>query len=212
VDKCIEIPEDWEFKLESGLHWFNIESSPEARKRILRHVALVIEECRRMNLVSQRDREFLIERHVLPSLAALPFVDDIPVRAICIGSGAGFPGVEIKILRPNLQLTLLEATKKKADFLRRVVEDLDLLKMEVIWERAENLHDGNFELALARGVAPMARLQELAAPLLIKGGRLIAWKGSRFSEEMQTVKKAKFEIEKVHEYDPPRILVILRKI
>jgi 16S rRNA (guanine527-N7)-methyltransferase len=212
VDKLLEIPEDWEVRLKSGLRKLAIESSPPIRSKILRHAALVRRECLRMNLVSQRDREFLIERHVLPSLAALPFVDDLPLGAICIGSGAGFPGIDIKIFRPKMELTLLEATKKKADFLRRVVADLRLSGVEVIWNRAESLDRAKFELAFARGVAPMAKLQDLAAPLLEENGKLIAWKGSRFLQEMQALRKPKFEIEKVQEYDPPRILVILRKI
>jgi 16S rRNA (guanine527-N7)-methyltransferase len=212
VNKCLKVPKDWQVKLETGFRRLSIGANSEARSKILLHLGLVKDECRRTNLVSQRDRDFLVERHVMPSLAALPFVDDRPVRAICIGSGAGFPGVEIKIFRPRLQLTLLEATKKKTNFLKCVVKELGLSETKIVWDRAENLHDAGFELAMARGVAPMAKLQELAAPLLIKGGRLIAWKGSRFSEEMQAVRKAKFEIEKVHEYDAPRILVILRKI
>jgi len=173
---------------------------------------MVREESQRVNLVSHGDRDFLIERHVMPSLAALPFVDKAPLRGICIGSGAGFPGAEIKIFRPALRLTLVEATRKKADFLKRVVAELQLEHVEVIWDRAENLASGQFELALARGVAPMARLQEIAAQLLVGGGRLIAWKGSRFPQEMKAVKKPKFELVTVHNYDPPRVLGIFRKI
>ena len=212
MDNPIELSGDWGKRLVSGLKKSGIEAPREMRDRVLLHLALIREECRRINLVSSTDRDFLIERHVLPSLEALAFVEDKPLRAICIGSGAGFPGVEVKIFRPSLEMTLLEATRKKALFLSRVVEELGLNGVSVLWKRAEQMSDESFDVALARGVAPMQKLQGLAAPLLKQGGKLITWKGSRFQEEMKAVRTLKFRVDTIHPYDPPRILVILRKL
>lgn len=212
MDKWVEIPKSWGLRLHSGLREIGVESDSALIDQILRHIWAVREESQRINLVSHGDQDFLIERHVLPSLAALPFIEKAPLHAICIGSGAGFPAVDIKIFRPLMTLVMVEATRKKADFLKRVVAELQLKNVDVVWDRAENLAGRQFDLALARGVAPMARLQEIAAPLLVGGGRLIAWKGSRFPQEMRAVKKARFELVTVHQYDPPRVLGILRKL
>lgn len=212
MDNPIELSGDWGKRLVSGLKKLGIEAPRELRGMVLHHLAMIQEECRRINLVSSTDRDYLIERHVLPSLEALAFVEDEPLRAICIGSGAGFPGVEIKIFRSSLKMTLLEATRKKALFLSRVVEELGLNGVSVLWKRAEQLGGESFDVALARGVAPMPKLQGLAAPLLKQGGRLITWKGSRFQEEMKAIRTPRFRIDTIHPYDAPRILVILRKL
>jgi 16S rRNA (guanine527-N7)-methyltransferase len=211
VNKLVAVPEDWADRLKRGLTRLEIVASPELEGKILRHMALIREECQRVNLVSSRDRDFLIERHVIPSLQGLKFIENGPSRAICIGSGAGFPGVEVKLFREKMRLTLLEATKKKALFLEKVVSELGLVRVEVQWERAENITEPKYDIALARAVAPMPRLQEIAGPLLKRGGKLIAWKGSRFEEEMRGVKVPRFQVETVFPYAPPQIIVVFRK-
>ena len=94
----------------------------------------------RVNLTSLRDRESIERRHFLESLALLKAIEDAGTLAspvIDLGSGAGFPGVPMKIVRPELQMTLLEATEKKAAFLRALVERLSLQEVQVINRRAE---------------------------------------------------------------------------
>jgi len=206
------IPENWSDRLKSGLNKLEIVASPEIEAKILQHMALIREECQRMNLVSSRDRDSLIERHVIPSLYGMKFIKNENLRVICIGSGAGFPGVEVKLFRPAIRLTLLEATKKKAIFLEKVVSELSLDSVEVKWERAENITEPKHDIAMARAVAPMVKLQDWVAPLLKKSGKLIAWKGSRFQEEMQAVKIPRFQVESVYPYEPPQIIVVFRKI
>jgi 16S rRNA (guanine527-N7)-methyltransferase len=211
VDKIQKLAKDLRNILELELAKLGIEASQEEEQKILQHVALIQKECQVMNLVSLKDRGFLIERHVIPSLQGLKYIEDKPLRAICIGSGAGFPGVEVKLFKPNLQLTLLEATKKKTKFLEKVISELGLAGVDVRWERVERLTEIEYDIAMARAVAPIVKLQEWVAPILKKGGKLIAWKGSRFEEEMKEVVNPRFQVETVFPYAPPQIIVVLRK-
>ena len=140
----------------------------------------------RASLTSLTDSEAVQRRHFLESLALLRALEDagaFGATAIDIGTGAGFPGLPIKIVRPGLNLTLVEATGKKAAFLQRLVQQLDLAGVTVIQARAEELahdpaHRAAYDLALARAVAPLPALVELTLPFLRLGGYLAAPKGS----------------------------------
>lgn len=131
----------------------------------------------------------LEERHIAESaaLAGLLPIGTTRLRLIDIGSGGGFPGVVIAILRPDLDVTLLDARKKKAEFLQGVAAQLQL-DVTVLRGRAEDLirrgHEGTYDLATARAVAPMARLLPWALPFLRPGGMLYAVKGERWQEEL----------------------------
>ncbi len=112
-----------------------------------------------------------------------------------MGTGAGFPGVVLKIAFPGLRLTLLEATSKKAEFLRALVERLGLADVEIINARAEEVgqnpvHRERYDLALARALAGMATLAELTLPLVQVGGLVIAQKGENPAAEVEAARKA----------------------
>jgi len=116
-------------------------------------------------------------------------------RTIDLGAGAGFPGLPIKIAHPALRLTLLESATKKTAFLEEVVERLALADVAVVTERAESAahesaHREAYDLALARAVAPLPVLLELALPFLRLGGFLAAPKGSRATQEVATAAAA----------------------
>ena len=140
----------------------------------------------RAGLTALRDPEAIERRHFGESLALLRALEDAGCfgsPAIDIGAGAGFPGLPIKIARPELRLTLLEATGKKIAFLQRIVEVLRLEGVTVIHGRAEEVaHDpaqrAAYALALARAVAPLRVLVELALPFVRVGGVLATPKGS----------------------------------
>ena len=158
----------------------------------------LLEERARAGLTSLRDRESIYRRHFGESLSLLAALEDAGVfasPAIDIGTGAGFPGLPMKIVRPQLQLTLLEATGKKAAFLERLVAELGLSGVNVINGRAEELaHDPaqreHYALALARAVAPLRTLVELALPFVRLGGVLAAPKGSGAEREVREAKAA----------------------
>jgi len=109
-------------------------------------------------------------------------------RVIDVGTGAGFPGVPLKLLRPDISLTLLDASQKKTDFIRRAVDELGI-DAAVLTARAEEAAHlpalrEHFDVALSRAMAPLSMLVELCAPFLRVGGVLAAWKGERAAQEL----------------------------
>lgn len=153
---------------------------------------LIIEHRVAGGLTSLRDPDVIDRRLVGESLILLEFLEKRGFEispAIDIGSGAGPPGLPIKIARPALRLTLLEATVKKAAFLETAVTALGVKDVQVAAERAEDLahdptHRETYQLALARAVAPLPTLVELALPFLAVGGRLATPKGSGALDEV----------------------------
>jgi 16S rRNA (guanine527-N7)-methyltransferase len=154
---------------------------------------LLITESARYNLTALRDSEKIEQRHFGESLALLDAIEragGFGSPAIDVGTGAGFPGVPLKIARPELQLTLLEATAKKAAFLEKLVSALGLDGVTIVNARAEELghdpaHRGQYALVLARAVAPLRVLVELTLPFLQQGGCLAAVKGSGAAREVR---------------------------
>ena len=182
----------------------------------------------RLRLTALTDPEAVQRRHFLEPLALLAALERLgPLGAdvIDIGSGAGFPGVPIKIVRPELRLTLLEANGKRAAFLERLVQRLGLENVTVVNQRAEEAaHDGAhreaYDLALARAVAPLPVLVELALPFLRIGGALAAPKGSGARREIAEAASALAACGGAVEYagalevpetQTPPILVVVRK-
>lgn len=162
--------------------------TPDQRELLERFAAAV--HASPHNLVSPGAREVLWERHVLESVA---FSQLLPVpggerQLLDVGSGGGFPGIVIAIMRPDLVVTLLDSRQKKAAFLRETAQELDL-STDVLHGRAEDLarqeqHHGRYDLVTARAVAPLARLLPWTMPFLAPGGLLYAIKGERWREEL----------------------------
>lgn len=154
------------------------------------------------NLVSRRARGEVLSRHVRESAA---FADDVPAdarRLIDIGSGGGFPGMVIAMLRPEITVHLVESSSKKARFLREVAETL-AVPAHIHDVRAEELRQGplagTFDVATARAVAPLEMLLPLTVPFLRTGGLLMAIKGARWAEEVEDARRrfAKWQVEVV---------------
>lgn len=135
------------------------------------------------NLTAITDPVGIEVRHFLDSLTCLLAMGANSVeQVIDVGTGAGFPGIPLKILLPGLKLTLVEATRKKADFCNHIVQGLSLDQVEIVHGRAEDIgQDSNYrqsyDVALARAVAPLSVLVEYLLPFLRVGGRAIAQKG-----------------------------------
>jgi len=149
---------------------------------------------RRFNLTAITDRQGVLVRHFLDSLScfrALPWADLASgARVIDVGTGAGFPGLPLKIVCPRMRLTLLEATGKKVTFLEHIVGVLGLHEVEVIHGRAEELgrdpaHREQYDWALARAVVEMPTLAEYLLPLVRVGGAMLAQKGEGAAIEVQ---------------------------
>lgn len=137
----------------------------------------------RFNLTAIRDPQEIYIKHFLDSLTCLLAMREATMgKLVDIGTGAGFPGIPIKIMYPKLQLTLVESVGKKAEFCRHVVKILDLPGVEVIQERAEVLgqdpvYRERYDWAVARAVAILPVLAEYLLPLVRVGGSMLAMKG-----------------------------------
>jgi 16S rRNA (guanine527-N7)-methyltransferase len=150
----------------------------------------------RMNLTAIRDREGIRTKHFLDSLSCiLAFRERPPERLIDIGTGAGFPGIPLKIIYPRMKLTLVESVGKKLEFCRHMVETLELEDVTLLQARAEALgqdraHREQYEWAVARAVANLPVLAEYLLPLVSLGGRMLAQKGESAHAEAVAAQKA----------------------
>jgi 16S rRNA (guanine527-N7)-methyltransferase len=182
-------------KLIAGAAKMRIELTPEQVSGFQIYYEELIEWNRRVNLTAIVDYEGVQVRHFLDSLTVAPLVGGEPCLLLDIGSGAGFPGVPLKIAYPGIDLTLVESVNKKAAFLRHLVDRLNLDGVEVIAGRAETLaHDeryrGRFDIVLSRGVASLATLAELSLPFCCVGGAFVAMKKGDIGDEVASSVKA----------------------
>lgn len=172
------------------------------------------------NITSIKSLKDTIIKHFLDSLSV---VENLPGsgRLADIGSGGGFPGIPVAIVRPDLKVVLIEAARKKANFLRQVVRVIGLKNVAVYHGRAEALAtDGRFECIVSRAFSSMETFLRISAPLLAEGGIVIAMKGKKNEQEMreaeQEMRKARLIIiEKRHFMLPfhggTRTIVVFKK-
>jgi 16S rRNA (guanine527-N7)-methyltransferase len=150
----------------------------------------------KFNLTAIRDVEGIRAKHFLDSFSCtLAWKDQTPRRLIDVGTGAGFPGIVLKILYPGMKLTLVESVGKKANFCSHVVQALGLENVEIIPERAEDVgqnsaHRDKYDWAVARAVAALPVLAEYLLPLIKVGGGMLAQKGESGPTEVNTAEKA----------------------
>jgi 16S rRNA (guanine527-N7)-methyltransferase len=150
----------------------------------------------RFNLTAIRDPQEIYIKHFLDSLTCLLAMrEPVPGKLIDIGTGAGFPGIPLKIMLPKMQLILVESVGKKAEFCRHVVKILDLQGVDVVQERAETLgqderYREQYEWAVARAVAILPVLAEYLLPLVRVGGSMLAMKGESGPAEAHSAEHA----------------------
>ncbi|MDH3585155.1 MAG: 16S rRNA (guanine(527)-N(7))-methyltransferase RsmG [Phycisphaerae bacterium] len=167
----------------------DVRPAPAQVEQLGAYLHLLLETNKQFNLTGIREPEAAWMRHILDSLTFVPFLGDA-TAVIDVGSGGGLPGIPLAIVRPDLRITLLEATGKKARFLESACGQLGLEQVAVVCDRAETAaHDpalrGRFDLAVARAVGPMSVALELTLPFLSVGGRLLAAKGKRAEGELR---------------------------
>ena len=175
----------------ADLRALGIELPSPILDRLAVYLDLLLEATTKFNLTAVRDRDTAWRRHIIDSLTLLPGLEALGKNAtvIDVGSGGGLPGAPIAVARRDLQVTLLEATGKKARFLQQCISELPLPNARVIQQRAENLgrdpaHRQQYDVALCRAIGPMNVLAEFALPLVKVGGRVLAMKGPRVEQEL----------------------------
>jgi 16S rRNA (guanine527-N7)-methyltransferase len=167
---------------------------PEEHRKLLRYIDLLLEANRGMNLTRITDPAEARVQHVGDALTVLPLLPAGPHRLVDVGSGGGVPGIPLAIARSDAAVTLLEATKKKAAFLRKCCSELELGNVEVMDHRAEEAGRGQLreqcDVAVARAVGRMVWLAEWCLPLVRPGGKALAMKGPKVVEELPEAARA----------------------
>ena len=178
-------------ELDALLREAGIPITENALSELNRYYALLLDWNTRMDLTSVAQQD-MGKRHFVDSLLPLTKEAFFPfgIRLIDVGTGAGFPGLALAVARPDFQVTLLEAQGKRCQFLRAVIEDLNLQNVTVIQDRAEILghraeHREQYDRAVARAVAPLNVLCEYLLPFVKVGGYALCWKGPAAAEERE---------------------------
>ena len=195
-------------RLLRGLEAMGIQADALALDRFSAYHALLDEANAQMDLTAVLDEDERCDRHDLDSVTPLP-AGLVPTgaRVVDVGTGAGFPGMPLLILRPDLSVTFLDAQRKRVDFLRRVLAALDL-PGEALHARAEDAardpgRRERYDLAVSRAVAATPVLLELTLPFVRPGGTALAWKGPAAEEEMTRARRAAFLLGAVLEAPIP---------
>jgi 16S rRNA (guanine527-N7)-methyltransferase len=167
-----------------GARALGLELDDTQVARLVAHLDLLDEWGQRMNLTAIRERSQQITKHVLDSLTVYPWLRG--PRVADIGSGAGFPGIPLAIVAPQMQFALIESTGKKCRFLEHVRDALELTNVEVVQSRAEDYRPAErFDSGLARAVGPLADLVRFGGGLVeFSAGRFLAMKGRVPEDEL----------------------------
>jgi 16S rRNA (guanine527-N7)-methyltransferase len=167
----------------------NIPYTSNMLEQLDKYYQILITENEKYNLTAITNKEEVYLKHFYDSLTITKIID-LNNQTLCdIGTGAGFPGLVLKIFYPNLDITLIEATGKRCNFLNKVITELNLKKIKVINERAEDYSKNNreiYDIITARAVAPLSHLLEYSIPALKVNGYFIPMKGN-IKEELSTI-------------------------
>jgi 16S rRNA (guanine527-N7)-methyltransferase len=174
-------------RLFSFLQSQSLDLSDYQKDQLKNYQQLIVRWSEKQNLVSKNDVFHLIERHFLPSALFLKCLPEVFAgKIVDVGSGAGFPGVIIKIIRPEISMTLLDSSHKKVLFLEEVCDHLSL-DCPVVNQRCEEfrpLASDRYDIVVSRAVARLKRLWGLSSHLLLPGGLLYTVKGENYQEEI----------------------------
>lgn len=214
-------------QLVKGCRTLGFELEEEEKQNFSRYLKEILSWNRRINLISRQDTDNIASLHFLDSLSLLPRIEIPPgARVLDVGSGAGFPGLPLKICRQDLHLSLVESTRKKCLFLKHVVETLSLENVTILRERAEDLNtkasfQNRYDMAVSRAVSHLQALVPLCLPFVKPGGLFVAYKGGLVEAELQEAMPRLLslgsQLEKTEEVLLPpskkkRQLVIIKKL
>lgn len=171
-----------------------IELSEDKIKKFYNYMNLLIEWNQKINLTSITDPKEIILKHFIDSLTINKYIKE-NTKMIDVGTGAGFPGIPLKILRDDIEIILLDSLNKRIKFLDIVIEELKLNKISTIHSRAEDIgrdekYREKFDYSTSRAVANLSTLAEYLIPLVKIKGEVIAMKGAEIKEELETSKKS----------------------
>lgn len=201
----------------------SITLNEEQQTQIKEYIDELIDYNSHTNLTAIRNYEDILLKHFYDSITLVKAYDFTKeVNVLDIGSGAGFPGLVLKIVFPNIKLTLLDSNNKKTKFLNQIVNNLNLTNIEIINDRAEIFIKDNrekFDVVTSRAVAHLRIISELSIPYLKIGGKFLVMKTNsdeELQESISTINYLNSEIEKILEIELPiehskRNIIIIKK-
>ena len=208
-----------------NLSALNLDLSDEKLKKFFNFMNLLLEKNKVMNLTGITEPKEVILKHFIDSLTILKYINENG-SVIDVGTGAGFPGIPLKIVEDSLEITLLDSLNKRINFLNEVIENISLDKTKTIHGRAEDFgqdaaYREKYDVAVSRAVAPLNILLEYMLPFVKVGGKCICMKGSNCDEEIEKAKNAieklGGKIEKIEKFnlsnsDNNRTILVIKKI
>lgn len=212
-------------KFLKGLEELHIQFTEEQVQQFIKYYEMLVEKNKVMNLTAITEFDEVIEKHFLDSLSLIKVYDlkkDISV--LDMGTGAGFPGIPLKIAFPELKVTLADSLNKRILFLQEVIDELHLEKIEAVHARAEELGKNKayremYDLVVSRAVANLSSLEEYCVPFVKIGGNFISYKSGEIEEEVANAKNATFllggkvkDVYKFDLYEQKRSFVIIEKV
>ena len=212
-------------KFQQGLKDLNLSLDEKQINQFITYYEMLVEKNKVMNLTAITEFDEVIEKHFLDSLSLCKVMDlDTEISVLDMGTGAGFPGIPLKIAFPKLNVVLADSLNKRILFLDEVIAELGLEKIETIHARAEELgrnkdYREKFDLVVSRAVANLASLNEYCLPFAAIGGKFISYKSGEIEEEVTNAKNSVFllggkvkDIFKFDLYEQKRSFVVIEKI
>jgi 16S rRNA (guanine527-N7)-methyltransferase len=174
-------------KLEQGLQQAELNLPENVRQKLLDYLALLEKWNKVHNLTAVRDPEEMVTLHLLDSLSVLPYIK--AKRLLDVGSGAGLPGIPLAICLPDLQVTVMDSSHKKASFMRQAKAELDIQNLEVVCGRVEKYRPEQlFDIVISRAFSDLAEFVALTRHLCAPGAQWLAMKGVYPYEELAQLK------------------------